>query len=479
MEMPEDPAAREASLIEPRPLHLGHWLREGLRSSVFLRPRVAQEQPGPVQLLGLMLLLWLAEIGLSRLEIDGPAEFDLRGWLSPWWSTGAALLMAWMVLAHRRAPGEPSRVAAWFALWTAAVLPPTVLSLGLGIVQARGLMPAWLEATSITAWIVYLALALWILACAVRLAAHFGATPRAASALAAGLFAVYGITAWYFPDRPWQAELAAQEPGPAQLSLSQETFESQLGAWNRALESLAPERPGVTDVYGLVFAPYADEDVFLRESSLVARLLAERFDAQGRVLHLVNHASTAGSHPWATPQNLQRAVEAIGERMDRENDVLVVYLTSHGASNYRLAAANGALQVEPISPRELREALDLAGIRHRVIAVSACYSGGWVGPLADDHTLVMTAADADHTSYGCGRLSELTFFGRAVFDEQLRKTHSFERAFAAAVPVIRQREQEAGKGDGFSNPQIHVGAKIREVLRGVEERLGQGAPVRP
>mgnify|MGYP000623762907 CR=1 FL=1 len=24
----------------------------------------------------------------------------------------------------------------------------------------------------------------------------------------------------------------------------------------------------------------------------------------------------------------------------------------------------------------------------------------------------MTAADADHTSYGCGRKSELTFFGR-------------------------------------------------------------------
>jgi hypothetical protein len=32
-----------------------------------------------------------------------------------------------------------------------------------------------------------------------------------------------------------------------------------------------------------------------------------------------------------------------------------------------------------------------------------------------------------------------------VFDEQLRKTRTFEQAFAAAVPVIRQREQEAGK----------------------------------
>lgn len=76
----------------------------------------------------------------------------------------------------------------------------------------------------------------------------------------------------------------------------------------------------------------------------------------------------------------------------------------------------------------------------------------------------MTAADEDHTSYGCGSGSELTFFGRAVFDEQLRKSGSFEEAFRAAVPVIRQREIEARKDDGFSNPQIYVGRNIRSAL---------------
>lgn len=83
----------------------------------------------------------------------------------------------------------------------------------------------------------------------------------------------------------------------------------------------------------------------------------------------------------------------------------------------------------------------------------------------------MTAADATHTSYGCGSRSPLTFFGRAVFDEQLRNTHSFEQAFAAAVPVIRQREQEARKADGFSNPQISVGPAIRPVLAEIATRL--------
>jgi hypothetical protein len=39
------------------------------------------------------------------------------------------------------------------------------------------------------------------------------------------------------------------------------------------------------------------------------------------------------------------------------------------------------------------------------------------------------------------------------------------------VPVIRKREEEAGKDDGFSNPQILVGEKIRPVLRELERRL--------
>ena len=86
----------------------------------------------------------------------------------------------------------------------------------------------------------------------------------------------------------------------------------------------------------------------------------------------------------------------------------------------------------------------------------------------------MTAADATHTSYGCGSLSELTYFGRALFDEQLRQTYSFEGAFAAAVPIIQQREIEGHKEDGFSNPQIAVGSGIRAVLARLENERKLG-----
>jgi hypothetical protein len=110
-----------------------------------------------------------------------------------------------------------------------------------------------------------------------------------------------------------------------------------------------------------------------------------------------------------------------------------------------------------------------------VISISACFSGSWVAPLASADTLVMTAADADHTSYGCGSKSTLTFFGQAMYDEQLRHTWSFEDAHAASRKLIDQREHAAGKTDGYSNPQISVGPRIRARLKLLEARLAASA----
>jgi hypothetical protein len=157
--------------------------------------------------------------------------------------------------------------------------------------------------------------------------------------------------------------------------------------------------------------------------------------------------------------------------MDLEKDLLVVYLTSHGGSDFKLAASHWPLEIEPLTPQVLKQILDKAGVRNRVVAVSACFAGGWADVLATEHSLIMTAADAMHTSYGCGSRSELTYFGRAVFDEQLRKTHSFEQAFNRAVPIIKQREIDADKKDGFSNPQIRIGSQIRPLLKALEQHL--------
>ena len=446
------------------------WLCAGLRAGVFLPPRIGGRTPTPQQLLVIAVGVFGLELVLQRLAVAGAARFDAQAWLSGLHSVLVFVaLMGWLLAAR---PSGRS-LGACMAVWLVASVPNTALYGALMAAVAHGWMPATKLLSPTGAWVVFGAATLWSLAVSAVLAGRLAAWTWRVPVLAALLAASAALTVWQFTARPWQADESV-DGSTAVLHLSQQLFEDQQALLAQQLNAIAPPDASAGEqpqVYGLVFAPYAEEDVFKRESTLVADVLAQRFGAQGRVVQLLNHAATAQTHPWATPLNLQRSLQGLARRMNLQRDVLVVYLTSHGAQNFQLAASHGPLEVEPLTPAVLHAALDAAGIRHRVVAVSACFSGGWVDVLADPHTLVMTAADATHTSYGCGRLSALTFFGRALFDEQLRRSHSFEQAFAAAVPVIRQREIDAGKPDGFSNPQIRMGAAIAPVLQVLAARL--------
>ena len=445
------------------------WGRDLLRVQRFAAPVARDNVPGPWQLLAIATGASLLQIAVSRLEVQGPAVFNYRFWLATWWPLVPILLLAWSLSAtQREAAAARAPVVAWLALWFGASMVPQLVAWGLFALWAREQVPAadglqWAVMIGLYAW-----MGLICLACA-----RAFLSPRRAIAMAAGVVAFTVASSYALQERVWYAEEVPDSDEAPRFKLSQESFEQQQGAWADAITRLRTARGPGPHVYGLVYAPYAGEDVFLRESTLVAQVLEERFEARGRVLQMVNHASTNALHPWATPLNLRRGIELLAQRMDRDRDVLVVYLTSHGGADFKLSANHWPLQVPQLTAAAVREALDAAGVRNRVVAVSACYSGGWVQPLESDGTLVMTAADATHTSYGCGRKSDLTFFGRAMFDEQLRRTHSFEAAFQAAVPVIRQREIEGKKADGFSNPQISVGAGIRPVLQALERRLGK------
>ena len=473
-------AVGEAKPYPPERLPWWRWVVGGLRAGFFLPPGTGRAQPSPWQVLLLTLISSGLLLGLARFEVEGPAQFDWRAWLVPWCLTLGVVWAAWFALPPHAVsdvdedPWHLRGLASWFALSTVLALPAQGLLQLLSIAVSR----SWLSFESVFSqwvyWILYLGLIAWMLAALIRVTARFAGPRWRLGVLGAVLLGLSALAVWQFPDRPWvpeAVETADEEAEAPRLHLSQAVFEAQQNLWPVLESGLQPRREGVVNVYGLVFAPYAEEDVFRRESALVADVLRQRFDADGRVIVLLNHRDTATTVPWATPQNLHRAIDLLASKMDREHDLLVVYLTSHGAQDFQLAASHWPLDVDPIDPNLLRRELDGAGIRHRVIAISACFSGGWIEPLANDDTLVMTAADADHTSYGCGSRSELTFFGRAMFDEQLRQTHSFTEAFSHALPVIAQREKEAGKEDGPSNPQMRLGAHLAPVLDELAHRL--------
>jgi hypothetical protein len=254
-------------------------------------------------------------------------------------------------------------------------------------------------------------------------------------------------------------------------SLAEErAFYAQQGALDRELEALEPQRRGVTDLYAVVAGLYAGEDVFMREANMISALLEKRFDAGGRTVMLVNNVKTLDEYPIATVTSLRESLARVGEVMDRNQDVLLLYVSSHGSDTHELVVDFRPLKLDPITPENLRSALDESGIRWKVVIVSACYSGGYIDALEDDHTLVITAARADRTSFGCGSASDATYLAKALFGEALAKTYSFEAAFAAARAKIEQWENEKGQTPP-SEPQIYVGEKIRPKLAELERRL--------
>jgi hypothetical protein len=237
-----------------------------------------------------------------------------------------------------------------------------------------------------------------------------------------------------------------------------------------SLAEVLPQRPGHTDLYALAFAGDAGEDVFRNEALYFRQLLWQRFDAAGRVIALINHPDNLGEQPYAplaTYNNLYDSLQRLGKLMDRAEDVLLLFITTHGSEDHMLYVQIDEQEYDYISPQDLRQALDDAGIRNRVIVLSACYSGGFIAPLKTPDSLIITASRADRASFGCGHTANATYFGQAWLIDALNRHDDFEQAYADASAAIATRERD--EGEQQSQPQLWRGKRINETEQAQQE----------
>jgi hypothetical protein len=226
---------------------------------------------------------------------------------------------------------------------------------------------------------------------------------------------------------------------------------------------LRPQSQGTIDFYFVGMAAYAEQDVFMREVLAVRDIMARRLGVDGRTLTLINNQSTVDDVPLANRHNLARVAAGIGHIMDVDEDVAVLFVTSHGYENSGLAVEFGALGLNDIYAEDIRASFDQAGIRYRVIIISACYSGGFVDALQSPDSIVITASARDRSSFGCSAERDWTYFGQAYFAEAMMHTTSFVTAFEQAAATIAARERREHKE--ASQPQIWVGENIARHLR--------------
>jgi hypothetical protein len=242
-----------------------------------------------------------------------------------------------------------------------------------------------------------------------------------------------------------------------------------------AVKQLMPRSPDKTNLYVIGFAGDGDENVFRNEVEFVGRQFSERFDSAGHTLLLINNPATLAQQPLASLTNLQTAVDAAAAKMDVEQDILLLFLTSHGSREHELYVGLDPLPLDQIAPSDLSELLAKSQIRYKVIVISACYSGGFIDALKGDATMVITAAREDRASFGCGTKSDITDFGRAFFVEGLNHSDSFSSAFAEAAALIDGWETR--DDEEHSYPQLVTSAQIEARLRQWRSGIRLGPPV--
>ena len=292
------------------------------------------------------------------------------------------------------------------------------------------------------------------------------------STLAAALLAT---PLWFgsilLPDAQWfetpEATIARNPDYPSPVA--EEALIKQPELLYDALNDLDESEPGEPGLYFVGFASFAAEDVFRKDVEAARELLDSRFDTDGRSVVLINNPRTVLDEPLATVSNLRATLSMIGDLIDRDQDVVMVYLTSHGTRDHRLTVAFPPLQLDSLTPEALKQMLDDAGIKWRIIVVSSCYSGGFIDPLKDEYTLIMTAAAANRSSFGCGTGSAATYFGDALFGHALRFEDSFVKAFEKARESIAAREKAEHRR--ASEPQLYIGTEMAAKLPKLEEEL--------
>ena len=110
--------------------------------------------------------------------------------------------------------------------------------------------------------------------------------------------------------------------------------------------------------------------------------------------------------------------------MNLDQDVLFLSISSHGAEDPAVIVSNSELPLDDLTDEDLADALRESAIKWRVIIISACYAGGFIDALSDPQTIVIAAAAADRTSFGCSNDRDLTYFGEAFYRDALPAAHS-------------------------------------------------------
>jgi len=422
----------------------------GLRVAFFVpTPRAAFRLEAP-QWLAMFVVSALVDVALDGLRAQPGTQFTLAGIDGELFALGLLMVTSGLLCVL------------WRDASVFVALPIVVLAsfLAVQVVHAAPAIahvawpPHW------AAWFDVLMLAWMALVCvrASWIVSDHPARGRIVRALAGGL--LLSLPLWVGPlGGPfdgWWAEPDAAEDAEYPSPASEPALAVQSQLLDDALNALEDERAGVTDLYFVGFATDARHEGFRAEVENAEHVLDERFGTQGRSIVLLNNRATVTSVPYATLTNLRHVLQELGGAIDVEDDVVMLYLTGGSTPEHALAAAHPPLDLVDITPDAVKQLLDSAAIRYRIIVVSSCATAAWFEALQDDDTAILTYAPDDAKAPGCNGAETSSPLAEALFDRALRTADNLPLALARTTTDLGPRLTRLWIGPGIGNQMTRL-----------------------
>ena len=275
--------------------------------------------------------------------------------------------------------------------------------------------------------------------------------------LALSYIGVMGLNDWYVSPSTmlldYQYDETATNPYP-QVDV-EALYTSQPDLMAKQISALAPQTPGKPETYALLLGGTANQSVFRSEVEKIDTILAARNGAN-HSLRLVNDEHDALAYPLANRANLEAGLSALAKTMGPE-DTAFLYLTSHGCQKF-LSLSFYQADTSNLTPGDFAAILKRSNLGPAVIVIGACHAGTFIPALQAPDRIIITAARADRTSFGCSDGREWTEFGKSFFDLALRTEPDPRKAFEIARKDVQVKEFWAWRR--ASLPQMVVGDVI-------------------
>ena len=224
-----------------------------------------------------------------------------------------------------------------------------------------------------------------------------------------------------------------------------------------AEETLAREPPPRLIYAG--FAMHSQSKAF-RSDVLTAEKIALLADPSAVIFKLGNPAlGQDADWPFATSENIEKVLTKVGG-LARPQDKVMLLFSTHG--NVDLLGINFSARDYPsVNSAFINKATAALRGKQVLMVLSACHSGSFLKPLSGPTRIVLAAAAADKSSFGCRFQSTNTYFIDALFNQSGLPERSITQLMESAKVDVDLREKKQ-KLSPPSLPDLLIGVSAKD-----------------